>query len=151
MGQSVGRGRWSSLLDDLDGGSLGVAEKVTGNRQAEEPLVSGRGQSGLLPCGKAAKLFEPALFQLEELPVVRVVDRLDSLFGPGRANNLGRGRPGFVLISVLPRSHRRQGQRGDCHQQHSHLASKTSPSHLDPFSRKRVCSYSSKRRLANVT
>ena len=90
VGQSIGRGRRSPLLDDLDGGSLGVAEKVTGNRQAEEPLVSGRGQGGLLPCSEPAKLFEPALFQMEELPVVLVVDRLDSLFGPGRTNNLGR-------------------------------------------------------------
>ena len=52
MGQSIGRGRGSPLLDDLAGGSLGVAEQVIGDRQAEEPLERDRGHGRLLPAAR---------------------------------------------------------------------------------------------------
>ena len=83
MGQRIGRGRRRTLLDHLDGGRFGVAEQVAGNRKAEEPLVSRRGHGVFLPCGQKAKPFQPPQFQQEELPVVSVVDRLDTRFGPG--------------------------------------------------------------------
>ena len=128
MGQSVGRGRRRSLSEHHAGSGLGVAEEITGDRQAEEPLVSGRGLGRLLPCSETAKLLQPALVQPEKLPVVVVVDRLDTFIG------LGRSRPRLVLAEGLPRSHGWQGQRRDCRQEYSHTAGPISGSHLGPFS-----------------
>ena len=58
MGQRIGRTRGSAMLDDVVGSRLGVDEKVTGNGQPKEPLVSGRGLVGLLLRGEETEALE---------------------------------------------------------------------------------------------
>ena len=64
-------------FQDLLGDRLGLGEQVVGDGQAEQLLVGLGGLLGRLARGQLAESLQPLPFELEELAVVVVVDRLE--------------------------------------------------------------------------